>query len=183
MDVARLPAQRKQFLPENGQKMPILFAKNNVFLAEVVSYRAPYPILKVPNPLKGVWKCIAATYWVLQGCGHKKEISFRPKMAKDCQFLAENSVFLAAVVSYRAPYPILRVPDPLKRVSNCIGPTYRVLQGRQHKNNSLCRKMAKNCHFLAENSVFSSLKRPSNGETSGYFARFQVPSPYYEYRE
>ena len=39
-------------------------------------------------------------------------------MAKVCQLFAENSIFLAGVVSCRAPYPILRVADTLKRFWN-----------------------------------------------------------------
>ena len=84
------------------------------------------------DPLKRVCSCIGATYRGLQGRQHKKK-SFRPKMAKNCQFFAENSVFLAGVVSFRAPYPILRVPNPVRCVWNCIGATYWVLQGRQHR--------------------------------------------------
>ena len=67
----------------------------------------------------------------------QKKTSFRPKMAKIWQFFAENSVFLAGVVSCRAPYRILRVPDPLKSVWNCIGATYWDLQGRQHKKKTV----------------------------------------------
>ena len=100
-----------------------------------------------------------------------KKNSFRPKMAKNCQFFAENSVFLAGVVSFRAPYPILRVPNPVKCVWNCIGATYWVLQGRQHrKKNSFSPKMAENCQFLAKNSVFSENNRVG-GTPLSFFER------------
>ena len=62
-----------------------------------------------------------------------KKNSFFPKMVKNCQFVAKNGVFLAGVVSCRAPYPIFRVPDPVKFVYDWIGAPYWVLQGRQHK--------------------------------------------------
>ena len=54
-------------------------------------------------------------------------------MAKNCHFLPKIVFFLAGVVSCRDPYPILNVADPLKRVWNCIGASYWVLQGRHHK--------------------------------------------------
>ena len=61
-------------------------------------------------------------------------------MAKNFQFFAENSVLLAGVVSCRAPYRILRVPNRLKCVWNNIGATYWVLPGRQHRKNQLSSK-------------------------------------------
>ena len=100
-----------------------------------------------------------------------KKNSFRPKMAKNCQLFAEKSVFLAGVVSFRAPYPIVRVPNPVKCVWNCIGATYWVLQGRQHrKKNSFSPKMAKSCQFLAKNSVFLENNRVG-GTPLSYFER------------
>ena len=40
----------------------------------------------------------------------------------------------------RAPYPILRVPHPLKRGSDGIGATSRVFQTLQHQKTSLFAK-------------------------------------------
>ena len=84
-----------------------------------------------------------------------KKNSFRPKMAKNCQFFAENSVFLAGVVSFRAPYPILRVPNPVKCVWNCIGATYWVLQGHQHRKKTvLVQKWPKIANFWPKTVYF-----------------------------
>ena len=84
-----------------------------------------------------------------------KKNSFRPKMAKNGQFFAENSVFLAGVVSFRAPYPILRVPNPVKCVWNCIGATYWVLQGRQHRKKTvLVQKWPKIANFWPKTVYF-----------------------------
>ena len=84
-----------------------------------------------------------------------KKNSFRPKMAKNCQFFAENSVFLAGVVSFRAPYPIPRVPNPVECVWNCIGATYWVLQGRQHRKKTvLVQKWPKIANFWPKTVYF-----------------------------
>ena len=64
--------------------------------------------------------------------------------------------------------PISRVPDPLKRVWNCIGATHWVLQGRQHKKNSFCPKMARKCQILAKNSEFLENNRV-RGAPLSYF--------------
>ena len=89
------------------------------------------------------------------GPSAQKKNSFRPKMAKNCQFFAENSVFLAGVVSFRAPYPILRVPNPVKCVWNCIGATYWVLQGRQHRKKTvLVQKWPRIANFWPKTVYF-----------------------------
>ena len=53
----------------------------------------------------------------------KKKSSFRPKMVEKCHFFPENSFFLAGVLSCRAPYAILRSPDPLNVVYIVLEPT------------------------------------------------------------
>ena len=62
---------KKQSSPKNGLKLPILCQKK-CYLGGIVSCRAPYPFLRVPDPLNRVGNCLGATYWVLQGCQHKK---------------------------------------------------------------------------------------------------------------
>ena len=73
LGVARPPAQKKTVFAQRWPKFGNFFAENSVFLAGVVSCRAPYRILRVPDPLKSVWNCIGATYWDLQGRQHNKK--------------------------------------------------------------------------------------------------------------
>ena len=92
-------------------------------------------------------------------------------MAKNCQFCAENSVFLAGVVSFRAPYPIFWAAQSSEMClelywSNLFG----VAGPSAQKKNSFSPKMAKNCQFLAKNSVFLENNRVG-GTPLSYFER------------
>ena len=84
----------------------------------------------------------------------QKKNSFCPKMAKNCQFFAKNSVFPVGVVICRAPYPILRVPDPVKCSWNSIGATFWLLQGRQHKKKFSSKKWPKIANFWPKTMYF-----------------------------
>ena len=90
-----------------------------------------------------------------------KKNSFRPKMAKNCQFFAENSVFLAGVVSFRAPSSEMCLELYWSNLFGVAGPSAQ-------KKNSFSPKMAKNCQFLAKNSVFLENNRVGGTPLSYY---------------
>ena len=141
--VAGPRAQKKnQFSPKNGQQLPTFCRKTARTVCEIIDDRRRWG--------RAHWNVFAVvSEQHIGGCrAVSTKKSFRPRMAKTCQFFAENSVFLAGVVSFRAPYPILRVPDPVKCVWNCIGATYWVLQGRQQRKKTvLVQKWPKNANF------------------------------------
>ena len=110
---------------------------------------------------------------MLQGRQLKKN-SFRPKMAKKCQFLAESSVLLDGVVGCRAPYPIFRVSDPLKRGLNRIGAMSRVFQGLQHQKTSL---FAPNYQKMSLKHCFFRPKKTLKREYFRLFCLFSGPNP------
>ena len=92
--VAGPSAQKKPVFAQKWAKNANFSAENSVFLAGVVSVRAPYPILRVPDPVKCVWNLSRNNLLGAARPSAQKKNSFCPKMAKNGQFLATNSVFL-----------------------------------------------------------------------------------------
>ena len=75
----------------------------------------------------------------------QKKISFRRKMASNCQLFAErlHERFVRSLTTAGVG------KDPLKRVCSCIGATYRGLQGRQHKKKTVfAQRWPKIANFL-----------------------------------
>ena len=145
------PAQKKnQFSPKNGQQLPTFCRKTARTVCEIIDDRR-----RRKGPTETCLQLYRSNISGVAGPSAQKKNSFRPKMAKNCQFFAENSVFLAGVVSFRAPYPILRVPNPVKCVWNCIGATYWVLQGHQHRKKTvLVQKWPKIANFWPKTVYF-----------------------------
>ena len=129
------------FHPKIARKCQFL-AENSVFLARTVSCRAP--------PTETCSELYRGNLSGHAGPPAQNKISFRPNMAKKCPFFAQNSVFLAGVVSCRAPYPISRVLDQRKCVGNCIGAAFWMFQSLQHQ---------KKKYFLPKNDQRIRLKQ------------------------
>ena len=148
--VAGTPAQKEnQFSPKNGPKLPTFCRRTARTVCEIIDNRR--------RQGRTHWNVFAVVWQQHIGGCRTVSTEKRPalKWQKNYEFSAKNSVFLARGVSFRAPYPILRVPDPVKCVGHCIGATYWVLQGRQQRKKTvLVQRWLNFPHFWAKNSVF-----------------------------